>query len=412
MNNQKEIEYSKDKLKTIFFVWNYLEWGGVQIYFLGLMRSVSQKYNVKVILPKGSDRKILDYLEANNVEYDFFEGKMDGSKAETVSQRIKRRLNDFQVNLSLAKHLSKYDLKNSIVQIDVAPWAGFVLLLYLTLKTDVFVTFHTALPEISTIRNVLWKIKFAVLTAFSRFHLAASNLDVRNSLRRFVNEERFKKIEIIYSSINVSEIEQALKENKTRLEIAEKYNLPAEKIWICNVAQFIERKGCWVFLEAAQTLKKTRNDLFFFWLGTSPLTEVTRASVEKFNLQEEFRFFSADEIGARRSDLLTLWQAADLFVLPSFQEGLPVALIEAMALGKACIASRVNAIPEAIKHLETGILVDAGNSGKLALAIGKLADDRELQEKLGENAQRVVLENFEEQVTGQKMLRLYDDVAD
>ena len=76
--------------KKIYFVWNYLEWGGVQIYFLGLMQSVSQEFDVKAILPNDLDKKILDYLESNNIEYDFFEGKIDITKAETIGRRTKR----------------------------------------------------------------------------------------------------------------------------------------------------------------------------------------------------------------------------------------------------------------------------------------------------------------------------------
>jgi glycosyltransferase involved in cell wall biosynthesis len=163
-------------------------------------------------------------------------------------------------------------------------------------------------------------------------------------------------------------------------------------------------------LEAVATLQKQRSDLFFFWLGTAPLTEEVIRKVEEYNLKDSFRFLSADEIGDKRHDLLMLWKTADLFVLPSFEEGLPIALLEAMALGKACIASRVNAIPEAIKHLETGILIDAGDSLKLASAIGELANDKSLRDKLGGQAQKSVLENFEEKVIGQKMLRLYESV--
>lgn len=383
----------------------------MQIYFLGLMRSVSAKYQVKVVLPQGSGDKILDYLKANNIEYEFYEGKIDVSSGGSIRQRIARRWNDFRANLLLAKHLSKYDLKNSIVQIDVAPWSGFALLFYLILKTNVFVTFHTALPRQVFLRQTLLRAKFAVLNAFRRFHIVASNLDVKKSLRPLVGDASYRQIEIVYSSVNIAEIERALKENKTRLEIAGKYDFPAEKIWVCNVAQFIERKGCWIFLEAIEILQKQRDDLFFFWLGTAPLSKETLANIEKYDLGESFRFLSADEIGGSRNDLLTLWKAADLFVLPSFQEGLPVALVEAMALGKACIASEVNAIPEAVKHLETGILVAAGNSEKLASAISELADDAHLREKLGANAQKLVLENFEEKVTGQTMLGLYENVT-
>lgn len=401
---------STEPVKKIFYAWNYLQWGGVQIYFLGLMRSVSEKFDVKAVLPSGSDKKILLYLEENKIEYEFFEGSLDFAKAETIGQKVKRRLNDFITNLSLARHFSRQDLSDSIVQIDVAPWSGFALLFYLIFKTDVFVTFHTALPGISPTRRILWKAKFSILTASSRFHLAASNHDVKKSLRPFVSESCYKNIEVVHSSININEIERALEKNKARREIAEEYNFPLEKKWICNVAQFIERKGCWVFLEAIEMLQKQRNDLFFFWLGTSPLPQETIKQIEKYDVKDAFRFLSADEIGTNRSDLLTLWNSADLFALPSLQEGLPVALIEAMALGKACIASNINAIPEVIKQNETGVLIEPGNASDLARAISKLADDLPLRRALGQNAKKLVLEDFEEKAIGSKMLRLYESV--
>jgi len=400
----------KSAPQNIFFVWNYLQWGGAQIYFLAMMRSVSNKFAVKAVLPDGSDKKLLEYLDANRIVYDFYEGSIDGTKAESVRRRIQRSLNDFSANLSLAKHLSRYDLKNSIVQIDVAPWAGFGLLFYLIWKTNVFVTFHTGIPELSFLRRLLWKTKFAVLSASRRFQIVASNLDVKKSLRPFVSESRYRRIEIVYSSVNAEEIKRVLDENKTRREISEKYDFPLEKTWVCNVAQFIERKGCWVFLEAIETLQKQRSDLFFYWLGTAPLTEEIRENIGKYGLGDNFRYLAGNETGGSRHDLLTLLKGADLFVLPSFQEGLPVALLEAMALGKACVASRINAIPEAVEHFETGVLVEAGDAEKLAPAIGGLANDKFLQKKLGENAQRTALENFEEKVIGQKMLRLYESV--
>lgn len=408
MSKQREMKCGEENHKTVYFVWNYLTWGGAQIYFLALARHAAHKFNVKAVLPKGSDKKILQYLEANNIRYDFYEGSLDSEKAETIKRRIERRFNDFFTNWSLARHLSKYDLKNSIIQIDVAPWSGFALLFYLTLKTNVFVTFHTAIPKLAFWRRALWKIKFGLLDFSSRFYIAASNEDVKESLRLFVGERRFRQIEVFYSSVNPEEIEKVLRENTPRREIAERYNFPDEKIWICNVAQFIERKGCWVFLEAAKTIQEKRADVFFFWLGTAPLSPGARAEIETYELDDSFRFLSAGEIGERREDLLRLWLAADVFALPSFQEGLPVALIEAMALGKACVASHINAIPEAVKHFETGILINAGDYENLAAAIAQLADDETLRKKLGENARRTALENFDEKIIGRKMLRLYE----
>jgi glycosyltransferase involved in cell wall biosynthesis len=407
LRNEKKLP--DDKPKTIFYVWTYLEWGGVQTYFLSLMRTVSKRYCVKAILPRGSDSKIIGYLKNNNVEYDFFDGNLNLNETKTLRQKIKRRCEDFMTNYSLARNLSGYDLKNSAVQIDFAPWTAFALILYLTLKTEVFVTLHTAIPPISLSRRVLWKTKCSLIGLFKNFHLNASNIDVKKSLRPVVNEKLYREIDIVYSSFSREEIVETLEKAVAKKEIAGKYNISDDKIWICNVGQFIERKGCWILLEAIKILRKQRKDLLFLWFGTAPLDEKTKEKIEKYNLSDSFRFLSADEIGSQRKDLLTLWNANDIFVLPSFQEGLPMALIEAMALGKPCIASDINAIPEAIEHLETGILLKPGDAETLARAISSLADDPNLRKKIGENAQKAAFENFEEKIIGQKMLGLYDN---
>jgi glycosyltransferase involved in cell wall biosynthesis len=409
LNLRKRQKLSDDHPIQIFYVWNYLEWGGAQTYFLGLMRTVKERYRTMAVMPKGSEEKILRYLEEDNIEYDFFDGNMVSTDARTFSQKIKRRLNDLKVNFALAGKLFKYDLKNSAIQIDAAPWSAFGLLFCLVLKTNVFVTLHTAIPEISFFRRSLWKAKLAILSSFKNFHLNASNLDVKKSLRSLMSETRLRQVNVIYSMFNAVQFEYVLAKNQSKSEIAEKYDLPTNKIWICNVGQFIERKGCWVFLEAIEILQKQRNDLFFLWLGTNAPDKNTAEKISKYKLNDNFRFLSANEIGGQRSDLLSLWNANDIFVLPSFQEGLPMSLIEAMALGKPCIASDINAIPEAVKHLENGILLEPGNALKLAKAIGTLADDPDLQKKLGDNARKTAFEKFEEKIIGRKMLEIYDD---
>lgn len=409
MNLKKRQHLSDDRPIQIFYVWNYLEWGGVQTYFLGLMRTVKRQYRVRAILPKGSEKKILRYLDEDNIEYDFFDGNILSTDAGTFSQKIKRRINDLQVSFALAGKLFKYDLKNSAVQIDAAPWSAFGLLFCLVLKTNVFVTLHTAIPEISFFRLTLWKIKLAILDSFKNFHLNASNLDVKKSLRLLMSETRLRQVNVIYSMFNAVQFEFVLAKNQSKSEIAEKYNLPANKTWICNVGQFIERKGCRIFLEAIEILQKQRNDLFFLWLGTNAPDKNTAEKISKYSLNDNFRFLSANEIGSQRSDLLSLWNAAEIFVLPSFQEGLPMSLIEAMALGKPCIASDINAIPEAVTHLENGILLEPGDASKLAAAIEILADDPDLQKKLGDNARKTAFEKFEEKTIGRKMLEIYDN---
>ncbi len=399
-------------MRQVIYAWNYVDWGGVQIYFLSLMRFVSQKYKVKAILPENSAEKLLAYLKSNDVEFEFFPSEMDRAEAATIGRRIERRINDYLCNLSLAKKLSGQDLKNSIIQIDAAPWTSLTLLFYLASKTDTFVTFHTPLPEIAAWRKSLWKLKFRALTKLNNFHLAASNQKVKESLKPYISGEIYEKIQVAYSSVNIEEINGILRNKPSRNEIAGKYDFPAEKFWLCNVGQFIERKGCWVLLNALKNLVKTDKNIFFYWLGTSPLSRETLEKVNSYGLDKHFRFLSAEEIGQSRTDLFNLLAATDLFVMPSLEEGLPVALLEAMAFEKCCIASDINAIPEAVEHLKTGFLIPPYDSAAIENAILNLMSDETARRRIATDARRIVAERFDEKRAGETMLELYEKAFD
>lgn len=89
-----------------------------------------------------------------------------------------------------------------------------------------------------------------------------------------------------------------------------------------------------------------------------------------------------------RGDVFALMRCADLVALPSRFEGHPLALLEAMALGKAVVASAVGGVPETLRDQETGLLVPRGDVGALASALERLRADRSLRTRLGSAAAR------------------------
>jgi glycosyltransferase involved in cell wall biosynthesis len=84
--------------------------------------------------------------------------------------------------------------------------------------------------------------------------------------------------------------------------------------------------------------------------------------------------------------------ACDIFILPSLYEALPLGLLEAMASGKAVIFSELPCSRQVIKHNYNGILVEPGNTNRLAAAIKKLICDSTLRNYLGKNAQTTIVE--------------------
>jgi glycosyltransferase involved in cell wall biosynthesis len=164
-------------------------------------------------------------------------------------------------------------------------------------------------------------------------------------------------------------------------------------------------------LEALVELKKLHPNILFYWLGTNELDLETSAKIESYNLGETFFYLSNLQIGTTRTDLLNLVNCADLFVMPSLEEGLPIGLIEAMALQKASIASRINAIPEAIEHMVNGVLIEPGDSGQIIEAIETLMLDSTLRLSLAKKAQETAFAKFDERKSGGNMLEYYESVG-
>jgi glycosyltransferase involved in cell wall biosynthesis len=108
-----------------------------------------------------------------------------------------------------------------------------------------------------------------------------------------------------------------------------------------------------------------------------------------------------------RHDARGLMDAFDVFVLPSRVEGLPVALLEAMALGKPIVATRAGGVPEVLTDGESGLLVDIGDEVALAAAVVTLLKDRDLGRRLGARARQVVQERFSAQTMAQSYLDVY-----
>jgi glycosyltransferase involved in cell wall biosynthesis len=132
-------------------------------------------------------------------------------------------------------------------------------------------------------------------------------------------------------------------------------------------------------------------------------------------LQEKVKMLGLDEqvmfLGSfSREKLAAAYKAADLVVLPSLAEGLPLVLLEAMSLGKCVIATRVPGNIDVVKDGWNGVLVEPKNPRELAEKIDLLLTDSALREKLGAQARRDIEQNYSSQAVLDKILELYHEV--
>ncbi len=149
-----------------------------------------------------------------------------------------------------------------------------------------------------------------------------------------------------------------------------------------TVANFRAPKGYPDLLAAARRVTQGPQQVRFVIVGQGPLEQDLR------RLHAELGLGSAVEILGYRADASRLTAAADLFVLASHHEGLPVAVMEAMAAGVAVVATEVGGLPEAIESGTSGQLVPSHRPELLARAVTELAADPQRRHRLASAGQQ------------------------
>jgi phosphatidylinositol alpha-1,6-mannosyltransferase len=176
------------------------------------------------------------------------------------------------------------------------------------------------------------------------------------------------------------------------------------KLCVLFVGRLIPRKGLQYLVEAAKQIVKEFSQTMFLIAGNGPLLNSLVSYLEKMNLKGKFVFLG--DVSERA--LPALYSCADVFVLPSIQEGLGIALLEAQATAKPIVAFDVGGVGEAVLNKETGLLVKP-DSGELANAIMKLLASWSLREKMGRRGREFVVDNFSWDFCAQKMLQVYHE---
>lgn len=397
------------KRKLLFF-WHYLEWGGAQIYFLAIIKEAIAEWDVTVILPRSSSTELVRFVELTGANIDFLDFYTDLSVAPTISQKVNRQLRRVSVEISSFRFLKKYDLSNSILHIEFPPWQSWIFYVALSFRrANVFMTMHNALPNKPAWRVIIWKLRLQIVSRLRGFHLFTSNHDTKNKLRGWVSEKFWDKIKVTYTCVNPPEISSLKNEMLDRAELRQTFDIPSDKFVVLCVGQFVDRKGRWTFLEAAKKILATRSDIQFIWVSPTLPSEGDNDRIRRYELGDGFRLVLSETVGNTHEDVLRFFRIADIFVLASFVEGLPIALLEAMALGIPSISTNVYAIPEAVKNMETGILIEAGDSNALAAAILNLLDDDKLRSHIASTGSSYVLEHFDERMASQKALDAYEE---
>jgi glycosyltransferase involved in cell wall biosynthesis len=149
--------------------------------------------------------------------------------------------------------------------------------------------------------------------------------------------------------------------------VREEFGLPPTAKLLFTAARFSEQKGHRYLLEAAPQVVARVPDAYFILAGEGPLEVELRRQAATLDMDPAHIIFAG-----WRNDVARLLAAADLFVLPSLFEGLPLVALEALSLGVPVIGTRVCGTSEAVEDGVCGRLVEPGNSAALAAAISEV----------------------------------------
>ena len=172
---------------------------------------------------------------------------------------------------------------------------------------------------------------------------------------------------------------------------------------ILCVGRLVPAKGQQILLEASILLKKRGIKFHLTFVGDGP----EKNALEQFAVSSSLSG-SVTFTGALGQDKVhSYYDNADLFVLASFAEGVPVVLMEAMAKEIPVISTRITGIPELIEHDHDGLLATPGDREDLALQIRKLLDNPDLRRELGQAGRKKVSSLYNQHINNQKMVNLF-----
>jgi len=254
-------------------------------------------------------------------------------------------------------------------------------------------SFHDSLPAWNRKARILAE-KF--ITQHTRLNITVSDSNHQTGLRVFGH---FKSL-VVKNGVNLDKFNR-LGEYP---DIRALYGIPAHHLVIGYIVRITEQKDPLGMLRAYATVCSNFPDLTLLMIGEGDLKAAAVRLAGDLGISGRVVFDNF------RQDVPAVLNAVDIYCLPSLWEGFPIGVLEAMAMGKAVIASDVDGTREAVEHEVTGLLVPPKNETALAAAIERLIKDRALRSSLQENAGRCVKANFDVRDMTHKIETVYQQM--
>ena len=219
----------------------------------------------------------------------------------------------------------------------------------------------------------------------------------RSQLMSFVDQTHWPKLQVVRSGILPERYApRAFRDRSV-----------SNAVTVLTVARLVPVKGHAVLLDALAALTARGIDVTLTWIGDGPEHDALLERADRLGVRHRVRMLGA--VG--QDDIRDEYEGADIFCLPSFAEGLPVVLIEAMSMQLPVVATQVMGVPELVKHGVSGLLVPPARADLLADALELLARDPAERGSMGAAGRAKVLADHDAARSGSVLRNVYRELG-
>jgi glycosyltransferase involved in cell wall biosynthesis len=200
-------------------------------------------------------------------------------------------------------------------------------------------------------------------------------------------------------------------ENNGDNSIRKEFNIAPDGIVLTVIALLRPRKGIEIAINAIRSVMKYHNNVHLLIVGDDSISEEENYGMRMRALASGMGIGAHVTFTGFRDDIPSILKDSDVFLLPSlFGEGLPMTVLEAMAMGVPVVASRVEGVPEVIDDGATGFLFNPGDVDGLANVVIRVLDDPGLLKRVSKRGQRKVLRELNGRGQAERVTRVYEEV--
>jgi glycosyltransferase involved in cell wall biosynthesis len=249
------------------------------------------------------------------------------------------------------------------------------------------VIFHLHSPAVQTYYEKSSSLKKELIKKI--FNSYDRIVVLSNVWKKVVKTITDSKISVIHNPVQIKNINSKSSNNS--------------EVSIIVLGEIGERKGSYDIVEAAKLIKHPNIKITMY--GSGDIEQVQNL-INNNNLNDKLKLGG----WIKGEDIKNAYSNADIYILPSYQEGLPMSVLEAMSYGLPIISTPVGGTPDAVENEVNGFLIEPGDYRSLAEKIEFLAENQELRHQMGQKSYEIVKNKFDINIIAQELKNLYNEI--